>query len=210
MKIQPKVKLAIFDMDGTVFESRLNWQKIRKELSIAPGQSILQEIYGNGDSVDLERLKLLEQYERENTLSAGIIPGAEDFLCYLKDKDVIVVLITNNNRENTQYLLDKHQLCFNRVITRESGLWKPGPEPFLYVMEQYRCRPHETISIGDSHYDVKASRSSGLKRIYIISNSQSVAPADNPDVVFFNDYYHLKSIVDVDMSTSHNEQTIFN
>lgn len=197
-------KLAIFDMDGTVFESRLDWQKIRRELRIQPGQSILQELYGSKDQVekvDTERLELLEKYEHENTLSAGVIPGAGQFLCYLKEYAVTVVLITNNNRENTDYLLEKYRLCFHRVITRESGLWKPGPEPFLHVMEQYGCSPEKTISIGDSHYDVKASRSAGLKRIYIISNSRSVSPGENPGVVFFDDYFHLKSILDVDMST---------
>ena len=198
--IHPPFKLAIFDMDGTVFESHLDWLIIREQLDIFPGQSILEEIYCDG-SVDRVRLKKLERFERENTLKVGMIEGADDFLCYLKERGVKVVLITNNNYENTQYLLKKYKLCFDKVITRETGLWKPGPEPFLHVMNHYRLGPMETLAIGDSHYDVKASRASGLKRIYIISTSTSVPAAGNPDVIFFNDYHHLRSLLDVDMST---------
>jgi HAD superfamily hydrolase (TIGR01509 family) len=195
------IKLAIFDMDGTVFESRLDWRAIRDRLEVKPGQSILREIYG-GERVDERRLAVLERYEKENTMRAGVIDGASEFLCHLKERGIIVVLITNNNRENTDYLLNKHQLCFDLVITRESGLWKPDPEPFLHVMESYGRAPSETISIGDSHYDVKASKAAGLEHIYIIAGSASVPAGGNPDVVFFDDYFHLRRILDVDMSTS--------
>ena len=39
------IKLAIFDMDGTVFENYLDWLQIRKELDIKQGGNILKEIY---------------------------------------------------------------------------------------------------------------------------------------------------------------------
>ena len=38
------IKLAIFDMDGTVFESHLDWKKIKEILGVKSG-NILKEIY---------------------------------------------------------------------------------------------------------------------------------------------------------------------
>ncbi len=48
------VKLAIFDMDGTVFESYLDWKKIKTELCIENG-NILKEIYNNTPEIQITK-----------------------------------------------------------------------------------------------------------------------------------------------------------
>ena len=191
------IKLAIFDMDGTVFESYLNWLKIKEELKIEAGGNILQEIYRE-NRVDRERLEILENYEKENTLRTKPIRGVSDFLFYLKTGNISTVLATNNNRENTHFLLDKFNFEFDFVITREMKLWKPGPDAFLYAMEKYRCQPGETLCIGDSHYDVNASRKAGITDIFIIKNQGSSIPIDDAGVIYFEDYFDLKEILKQD------------
>lgn len=98
------IKLALFDMDGTIVESQLDWQSIRNHLNIKPGKTILKDIYNDGD-VDEERLTLLENYERENTLIVAPIVGVAEFLAYLESVNIQRALITNNNRRNTDYLV---------------------------------------------------------------------------------------------------------
>lgn len=190
------IKLAIFDMDGTVFESHLDWLKIREELEIEKGGNILKEIYKD-DGVDESRLEILENYEKENTLKTRPIRGIADFLLYLTDGNVTTVLITNNNRENTYFLLNKFNLNFDLVITREMKLWKPDPDGFLYAMAEYRCKPEETIAIGDSHYDVRASRRARVPHIFIIKNSRvmQLIGANAEDVTYFEDYRDLKEML---------------
>lgn len=189
------IKLAILDMDGTVFASHLDWLKIREELEIQPGGNILEEIYKN-NTVDKVRLEVLENYERENTLMCEPIPGITDFLVYLKKGNVTTVLLTNNNRENTDYLLNKFNLNFDLVITREMKLWKPNPDAFFYTMNKTGYPPEETISIGDSHYDVNASRQANVSQIFIIKTSRSISfQIENPEITLFTDYYDLKSII---------------
>jgi HAD superfamily hydrolase (TIGR01549 family) len=188
-----KIKLAIFDMDGTVFESHLEWLKIREELKIPAGGDILAEIYCGG-GVDTKRLEILEGYERENTLNTQPIAGVADFLLYLYECRVITVLLTNNNRENTEYLLRKFSLSFDHVITREMKLWKPEPKAFFYLMDYYGCNVGEMISIGDSHYDLKASQQAGVPRIYLIENPHTLQ-LQGPDVTLFRDYIQLKNLL---------------
>lgn len=190
------IKLAIFDMDGTVFESHLDWIKIREELAIETGGNILKEIYRD-DGVDKGRLEILENYEKENTLKTRPIRGIADFLLYLGDGNVAAVLVTNNNRENAYFLLNKFNLNFDLVITREMGLWKPEPGAFLYAMAEYRCKPGETIAIGDSHYDVWASRRARVPHIFIINNSRvmQLIGANAEDVTYFDDYRDLKEML---------------
>jgi HAD superfamily hydrolase (TIGR01549 family) len=189
------IKLAIFDMDGTVFTSHLDWLKIREKLNIPPGGNILEEIYKD-NQVDNKRLEILENFEKENTLKTQPINGISDFLVFLKKENISTILITNNNRENTHYLLDKFHLDFDLVVTRELKLWKPDPEAFFYAMKKTGYPPGETISIGDSHYDVKASQRAQVPYIFIIKTPRSISlQKDNPTIILFDDYIDLKSII---------------
>ena len=185
------LKLAIFDMDGTVFESQLDWLKIREELNIRPGQNILKEIYKN-NSVDTKRLELLEKYERENTLIAEPIAGVLEFIEHLKSLSIITALVTNNNRENADYLLKKYNVTFDLVVTREMNFWKPQPDAFFYVMEYFNCTSSETISFGDTHYDINASKAAGLSAVYILP-SPKLPPEKSPGITFFQNYSELKN-----------------
>lgn len=188
------LKLAIFDMDGTIFESHLDWAKIRKDLNI--NNNILKEIYKN-NSVNHEKLKRLERYEEENTLKTTPIEGISEFLSFLKIKNISTALVTNNNKKNCDFLLNKFRLTFDTVMTREMKLWKPSPEPFLYIMNRFRCSSGETFSIGDSHYDVFASKQSGIANIFIIKNSKSLKLSDTDNIVFFSNFFELKDILKI-------------
>lgn len=190
------IKLAVFDMDGTIFESYLDWLKIREELNVPKGDSILQEIYKNGKA-DMARLEILERYERENTLKTKPINGFAECMRYLESQRIKTALVTNNNKKNTDFLLTRFNLCFDAVITREMRLWKPDPDAFFYVMNLYGCTAEEIISIGDSHYDVRASRAAQISAIFIIENESRGVPIETGDgITYFNDYYHLQEILE--------------
>jgi pyrophosphatase PpaX len=182
-------------MDGTVFKSHLDWLKIREELDIPAGGNILAEIYKN-NQVDKIRLEILENYERENTLKTEPIKGISEFLVYLQKGNLTTVLLTNNNRENTDYLLNKFNFEFDMVMTREMKLWKPDPDAFFYAMNKSKCTPEQTISIGDSHYDVNASQQANVPYIFLIKTPRSLAlQQQNPDIILFEDYFDLKTII---------------
>jgi HAD superfamily hydrolase (TIGR01549 family) len=154
----------------------------------------LKEIY-RGGSVDHERLAKLERYEDENTLKTKPTKGIVDFLSFLNNSSINTALVTNNSRKNSEFLLNKFNLSFDMVITREMRLWKPSPEPFLYVMGHFGCDRQETISIGDSRYDVQASRESGIKNIFIIRNERAILPEDTDHITFFSDFLELRDML---------------
>lgn len=193
-------KLAILDMDGTVFESYLDWQFIREKLKIKKGGDILKEIYRD-NQVDKERLETLEAYEKENTQKTVPIKGIKEFLTRLKNKQIPTALVTNNNTENTDFLLEKFNLDFDLVITRDLNLWKPEPDALLYAMKKYGSAPGETVSIGDSIYDVRASRRAKVPRIFVIDNAKTreflanESSENGKDVTFFKDYLELQEIL---------------
>lgn len=181
--------LCIFDMDGTIVNSSINWAEVRDELRIDPGKTILEEIIGP-DSVDEERLKKLQEIELKNALGAVPVSGIGFFLEKLNCYNKKTALITNNSDENTSYLLNKFKLRFDIVITREKRMWKPGPDAFLHVLRTFSIKPERTISIGDSQFDINASKSAGIKAIYIINKSKSMLNCKD-DIIYFSRYDDL-------------------
>lgn len=183
-------KLAVFDMDGTVFESYYDWGKIKTELGVK--ENILREIYldSNRDRVRLQRL---EEYEDRNTRRTRPLAGIHSLLSFLKNQGIPAALNTNNSRKNADYLLHKFNLSFDQVITREHKLWKPAPDSFLYLSRIFQCSPGQMISIGDSRYDILASRAAGIDKIYIIYSDQSSRLAQkHPYIRLFRDHAHLR------------------
>jgi len=194
------IKLAIFDMDGTVFESYLDWENIKKELCIEKG-NILKEIYYN--SIDYEKLKILEKHEEQNTLRTRPLNGVSEFIPFLRKNKIETSLITNNSKKNTDYLLNKFNLKFDVIITREMRFWKPEPDAFFYLMNLYKCKPKETLSIGDSHYDIIASKKAGIPDVFVVKKNikdgvghiiQNDKRFSNERIVFFTNYLELKNV----------------
>ncbi|MCP4156565.1 MAG: hypothetical protein GY757_53115, partial [bacterium] len=74
------IKLVIFDMDGTVFESYLDWSQIKQTLGVE--SNILKELYKDG-AVDEARMEILEGFEEENTKKTKPIKGIYEYLSYL-------------------------------------------------------------------------------------------------------------------------------
>lgn len=185
------IKLAIFDMDGTVFESHLDWSKIKEEMGIKD-DNILKEIYKD-NSVDHVMLEILEHYEEINTEKTEPIRGISRYLHFLGTRNIKTALLTNNNKKNADFLLRKFNLNFDTMITREMKLWKPDPDAIFYLMDLYNCRSDEIISIGDSHYDIKASKAANISNIFIIQKTGTILHEDK-NIYYFDDYFHLKEI----------------
>ncbi|MBC7363803.1 MAG: HAD family hydrolase [Candidatus Aminicenantes bacterium] len=183
------VKLVIFDLDGTVVENNYDWAFIRKTLGVENG-SILSYLDRLPETERKEKYARLEEFERQQTRLARLKPGIQEFLAYLRSTGLRTALVTNNNRENTEYLLKKFNLEFDLVITRESGLYKPTGEPFKEVMARLELKPEETVVIGDTHYDLLAAEQAGIANIFILKSSMT--PDNLGKAVVVNSFEEIK------------------
>lgn len=166
------VRLVIFDLDGTVVENNYDWPLIRRVLGVE-GDSILSYLDNLPEPEKSHKYSLLEKFEKQQTELARLKPGICQFLEYLKSRNLKTALVTNNNLENTEFLLKKFNLDFDLVITRESGLRKPGGEPFLEVMKRFGVTPEQTVVIGDTHYDLQAASRAGIDNVFILKSSMT-------------------------------------
>jgi len=192
MKDVKKIDLAIFDMDGTIFTSNINWKDVKKRLNVE-GTSILEKIY-NGKTIDKKALKYLEEIEEKNTIESEPIPGLLDFINEIAKRGIKTSLVTNNSRKNAEFLLEKHGFQFDTLITRDENMWKPSPIAFKYLMSKFKISPENTITIGDSDFDVSASIKANISDVYIIDSA--VIRGKYPvDIKYFRDYQDLSSII---------------
>jgi HAD superfamily hydrolase (TIGR01549 family) len=182
IKFEMTLKLAIFDLDGTVVENNYDWAAIRKDLGLDSG-SILTYLENLPEPQRSEKYGLLEKYEKIQTEKAVLKEGIKEFLEWLTVAGIKKALVTNNSQKNTRLLLGKFDLDFDLVLTRESGLHKPSGAPFQKVMEFFKLVPEETIVVGDTQYDILAAREAGLSRVFILKSQMTPGNLEGAEIV---------------------------
>jgi HAD superfamily hydrolase (TIGR01509 family) len=176
-----KLRGVIFDMDGTVVDVSYDWNELKAELA-TQGKPILAFLSSLEEPEKSEKWRVLERYEDEATMKAKLKPGIARFLDFLSERRIKKALVTNNSKKNVDFLLKKFDLEFDRVISRESGLWKPSGAPFVAVLEKLGLKREECCVIGDSHFDVKAANEAGISCVLILNEDKERFASTNAEV----------------------------
>lgn len=176
-----KLKAVIFDMDGTVVDVPYDWNQIKADLN-TQGKPILVYLHNLEDPEKSEKWKVLEKYEDAATRKAELKQGMREFLDLLTKKGVKKALVTNNSKKNVSFLLEKFNLEFDCVISRESGLWKPSGAPLLAALKKLGLKREECCVVGDSHFDIKAANEAGIPHVFILNKNQERFAATNVEV----------------------------
>jgi len=166
-------------MDGTLVDAPYDWKEIKEKLN-TQGRPILTHIQGLKEPEKSRKWKQLENFEKDATEKAVLKEGMREFLDFLKKRGLKVALVTNNSRENVQYLLDKFNLVFDLVLSRESGLWKPSGAPFKAALKELKLKQEECCVIGDTFFDIEAAKDVGIKQVFILNRDRkkfSATPA---------------------------------
>lgn len=169
-------------MDGTLVEVPYDWAEIRAELGAAE-VSILTYLERLAEPERSRKRAILERHEEAATERARLRPGVRRLLNRLRGRGIRTALVTNNSRKNTDTLLGKFGLVFDLVMTRDDGLWKPSGAPLLAAMKRLELDPSECLAVGDSHFDIRAAREAGIRRIFVISRDGAAFEADDVVVV---------------------------
>jgi len=161
------IKCVIFDLDGTLFDAPYNWEEIKRALGVPDGEVILSYLNKLGEEERKRRFALLERFEKLATESGLLKEGAKELLDFLHKKGIKTALVTNNSMFNTRRIIEKYALRFDFVLTRDSGLYKPGKEVIEFVLDKMRVSKDEALLIGDSDYDVKTAHLSGVPLVIV-------------------------------------------
>ncbi len=163
------IKAALIDMDGTVFDSGIDWLALREKIELPwDGRPILAQLHDASPDIRAKGLALLHEAERVGAEDGELIPGTHELLESLRRHSVRCALITNNSRRSVETVLSRYRLSFDLVLTRDDGAAKPDPEAFLQALAQLEVEPSETVAIGDAHLDLIAAHRAGIGKIILI------------------------------------------
>jgi HAD superfamily hydrolase (TIGR01549 family) len=157
---------VIFDLDGTLIDSALDFDQMRRDMDFTPGQLILEtlESLPEGDYKDRCR-EILRQHEYRGAMAATLMPGAAELLEELDRRQIPQAILTRNSREMTDLALQRLKLEFSLVLTREDAPPKPDPQGLQIICRHWRFNSHDVAFVGDFHFDVIAGRRAGMKTV---------------------------------------------
>jgi phosphoglycolate phosphatase len=182
-----KIKLIIFDLDGTLVDSStditnaLNYavepfgfEKLTVEKTvglIGEGVSRLIEKRLGRKAAELKDIVLsrfLEFYSMHLADFSAVYPGVSETLQMLGDYRKTV--ISNKREDLSKRLLKDLGLSFFFDLVWGSDSVhekKPSPVPVLEMLKKMSCEPEEAVIVGDSTYDINAGRAAGVVTVAV-------------------------------------------
>jgi phosphoglycolate phosphatase len=177
--------LIVFDLDGTLIDSRLDLAESANELLVSLGAGPLPVdaiagMIGEGARVLVSRVlkaagmgadpqallaRFLEIYDRRLTNHTRLYPGLESALASVAGRSALA-LLTNKPKHHTRRLLEAFGVAsrFRWVIGGDSGFpRKPDPASLQYLIGEAGTTPETTLFVGDSMVDVETARRAGVR-----------------------------------------------
>jgi phosphoglycolate phosphatase len=182
--------LAVFDLDGTLVDSRLDLAESTNEMLATYGAPALPVdrvamMVGEGARKLVERAlaaagldpaepdalaRFLDIYGRRLLVHTRPYEGVPDMLAGLR-RDLPLAVLTNKPGELTRRLLDAFDLArhFGHVIGGDSP-WGRKPEPggLRALMQAHGAAASDTWLVGDSMIDVHTARRAGTRMCVVL------------------------------------------
>ena len=182
------MKLAIFDVDGTISDSQTH---ITHAMTLgfaaaglpAPAASAVLQIVGLSLPVAVARLapdldsatqaRIVEGYKHSYMTAraadpAPLYPGAAELLHRLaKRDDILLAVATGKSRRGLRALIEHHGLegIFVSLQTADDHPSKPHPSMIASALAEAGVGAGGAVMIGDTSYDIEMGRAAGVATI---------------------------------------------
>ena len=189
------IRLVIFDLDGTLIDSRLDLVHSvnaalrhihRPELPeeviasyVGDGAPILIQRALGGEEVDealvRKGLEFFLSYYREHKLDhTTIYPGIQEALAAIQHSGNGIprkmAVLTNKPVNPSRAIVEALGLggYFSQIYGGNSfATKKPEPEGALKLVSEAGVRPEQAAIVGDSHVDIRTGRNAGLSTVAV-------------------------------------------
>ena len=160
------IRGLIFDLDGTLVDSGLDFDALRREMKLPPGQPILESLAQMTDPRRQECLQILKRHEWAGAARARLMPGVGAFVDEVARRGLRRAVLTRNSRDVTLHTLERLELEFDPVLAREDGPVKPDPAAIWAIRDTWELASGEIAIIGDFRFDIEAGRDAGVRTIW--------------------------------------------
>ena len=184
------LKLAIWDMDGTIVDSR---DVIQTAMTRAfetqgltpPPYDATRQIVGLGlrescqilapDDLAPERVDTLVEAYRNAFMARRTDPdfkeplyeGALETLQMLRDDDWLIAMATGKSHRGIRAIFDMHPLepFFDTIWCADDGPGKPHPFMVEQSMNALGAEAHQSLMIGDAIHDINMGNAGGVRTL---------------------------------------------
>jgi beta-phosphoglucomutase len=205
-KIKTKsFKVVLFDMDGVIADSMpyhfISWFEVLNQYNVRINPTIILEMEGakwdeviklafkqSGiplfqqatQKIRKKREEIFNQYFKRY-----IFTGISEFIKSLKNKGVLVGLVTGSSLKEAQKILPKDiYKLFDTIITGDRvKRGKPYPDPYLTAAKNLKVLPKECVVIENAPYGIKSAKTAKMY-CCAIATSLSKNLLSEADVVF--------------------------
>jgi len=151
----------IFDMDGTLTRSGLDFDLMRREIGIDEGVSVWEAVQQLPPPARARAERVVCRHEARDAAVCELQPFAAEVVRQLRAAGKVVSLMTRNSRVSVDVFIDRHEIEFDQTRARCDGVVKPAPEPVLDLCAAAGVAPASTIAIGDYKYDLECANRAG-------------------------------------------------
>jgi phosphoglycolate phosphatase len=206
------VKLILFDVDGTLADSRniiiaaqraafaahgLEAPSHERSLSIV-GLSLLEAFTvlagpeGPVEGLVLAYRDAFAKFRTDPTYVEPLFPGAAACLAWLDARDdVLLGIATGKSRRGVMHLIDRHgwEDVFATIRTADDAPSKPHPAMIEQAMAEVGAVPENTAMIGDSTFDMAMAQAAGVHGIGVSWGFHPVAALQEAGAAVIVDSY---------------------
>ncbi|MGC9210049.1 MAG: HAD family hydrolase [Acidilobus sp.] len=190
---------GVFDLDGTLASTAMAhlraWELALRDLGIENVRIDLRKLLGMrafdiaseiakaaglgnekiGELIDLKT----RYFDRVVFELAKPMPCAREIFLSLKARGMKFIVVTSSLRRSAQAVLTSIGLSPDVLVAGDDvARGKPDPEPVLLALSSAGLSPSEVFAVGDTLNDVKAYRSAGIRRIYVVKGDVDVELSD--------------------------------
>lgn len=178
------LKLAIWDMDGTIVDSREviqaamcrafgacglpdpDYDAVRKTIGLGLDEvcAILAPDYHDIPALSLAYKQAFVARRTEAGFTEPLYDGAIDTLQQLASEGWLIGMATGKSHRGIRAIFEMHPLeqYFDTVWCADDGPGKPHPFMVEQAMDALGCAPSQSLIIGDAIHDITMGRNAGI------------------------------------------------
>ena len=184
-----KIKLIIFDLDGTLIDTLSDIEHIFNYVLIQNGyeersKSFYKNNIGNGfenllknclpdcfkGDFDFLANSVRERYESHLNTKTTVFDGITTVLEHLKNNKVKIAVISNKLHSLAVRSVETYFNSYPmKVIGAEGGFpRKPSPDSTFHMLQHFNCSASDALFVGDSIVDIKTAQSANISSVGVL------------------------------------------